>query len=622
MISKYEKVGDKIYTTGASGFNSKDLLEIKLEKEKKQIAVEEKKIKELDGKIGHYTNYLDLARKLKKTVKTLRDSSVVTNQNKANNAFSTSVVNIVSSDEIEHPAKLCLEVPKLQNIPVGLYSLKINNLATPKSIIYSGFTSDISDVVTGESGKFTEGTFQINGYDVMLSEGNNIASVRDEINSIRSFSNTSAIIEKISNNNFHFKIIADKTGVENSFTITDTTGVLSKLNIYSNNAATDASLVFNGVAVSRPTNIISDLIVGRNFEVRLLNASTPATININVDTNLDIAKDAIKQFMNQYNDLRYFMYNQTELSEQDNTVTYKVPYSIAGDYEFKSFKRELENVIGSKVTGLPIHSYSFLNDLGIYVKKNDYKELNGNFVQATGVLSFVNDDSTNFDMAFAKNPDAVAKLFQFNYYTNSSDLLISKHYGIANTDYFILDIDKDRPMYERLGSYIQDKVRVIVDGATYRPNYYSSRREIEGLDKSPIDGINMVYTGSGKDIISVNITSGIADKIYNVLDKFTIDKSVAKHSVNKLVNGQVVYDSDGNALREVTQKEGVIGTAIANYKDKKKTKQEYLNKLNLALENKREVEMKKIVISESRVMQSKQQQEQLKAQFDAMNRKD
>ncbi|MGI4876717.1 MAG: flagellar filament capping protein FliD [Janthinobacterium lividum] len=152
-------------------------------------------------------------------------------------------------------------------------------------------------------------------------------------------------------------------------------------------AAHDASLIIDGVAITRPTNHFSDLIDGVTLDLR--KASPGTTVTIAATRDGDGLKSAIRDLVGALNAVA-----ATAKALTHSATTTDPAGALIGDATMRRFQQQLaaltSSVVGSAAAGVP----SRLADLGITTARD-------------GTLSV---DETRLGVAVAANPDAVEKM--------------------------------------------------------------------------------------------------------------------------------------------------------------------------------------------------------------------
>ena len=220
------------------------------------------------------------------------------------------------------------------NARAGSNTVSIQSLAKEQRSVSTGFDSS-SVQLNGEN--TTNISLTVNGTTQSLAvEGATLSSVRDAINNAELGVRAEIVNTGEASGNFKLQIVGE-TGASNSFTISSD---FSGLNFSTNQAASDASLTVNGIAFTRSSNQISDVIEGVNLN---LTATTDTNFTLSIDRDISEAKGNIVAFVSMFNEATQEFRNLTN-SETDGP--------LRGDSIFRSIIRNMRSiVIGTASTG-------------------------------------------------------------------------------------------------------------------------------------------------------------------------------------------------------------------------------------------------------------------------------
>ena len=212
----------------------------------------------------------------------------------------------------------------------GSHAIEVSTLARAARLVSAGFDSTSAIVGSGSLtmafGTYESGgnTFTPNAAKTPVTIAippatNTLAGVRDAINAAGA-GVTAAIVNDGSASGNRLVITANDSGVANSLRIavadddgvaTDTGG-LSQLafdptgavgsgkNLSELQAAQNAALTIDGIAVTKPSNVITDAIEGVTLNLAKTNVGTPATVTIARDSSKIQA--SLEAFVKAYND--------------------------------------------------------------------------------------------------------------------------------------------------------------------------------------------------------------------------------------------------------------------------------------------------------------------------------
>lgn len=311
--------------------------------------------------------------------------------------------------------------PDAQN---GSYTLQVQSIAQSQSVVFSGFASD-TDAVGEGTLTFNFGQWNRDEDDLITtfdadpdedaveitidSNNNSLKGLRDAINDA-----DMGVQASIVNDGSSYRLVLTaESGAENEIYIeaddtgdadnTDDAGIsrfafnenITDYNTLETQSGEDATLSINGLAVSRSTNSITDVIPGLTFD--LLEVNTTEKVSLTIDDDKAYAETNVRAFVDAYNTFLeevepLFSYNEEEESYG----------SLYSDSLAKSVLSQFRSTIAGEISGLADGNYTALTNVGIRT------ELDGSLT--------INED--DFSDAFSDNFDDVQKLF--SPYTSSS----------------------------------------------------------------------------------------------------------------------------------------------------------------------------------------------------------
>jgi flagellar hook-associated protein 2 len=298
---------------GVTGIETSTIINQLMTVERQPLATLTNKKAAYDAKISAYGNLSSALSKLRSSLSSLKSSSI-------------SGMSASSSDATVFTATATTSASE------GIYNIKVTNIASKQSVYSSAFVADTSAVADLSSVATQKIKIQVGSAtaaEVTVDSTNNtLTGIRDAINAANA-----GVTASIVNDGTGYRMIlsANTTGASNRITVkvdednngvyeeataeTDTTG-LSKLafnatygaagevtggtaNMTQSQAAIDASLVVNGLAVTRSANTFTDLLTG--MTVNLLNDSAGKTLTLTVSKDSQKVKDNIGTFVAAYN---------------------------------------------------------------------------------------------------------------------------------------------------------------------------------------------------------------------------------------------------------------------------------------------------------------------------------
>ena len=150
-------------------------------------------------------------------------------------------------------------------------------------------------------------------------------------------------------------------------------------------AAQSANFTVNGIAVSKPTNTVTDVVPGLTLNL-LQTTTTPLTVS--VAQNTSTTSSSISSFVSAYNALQTVITNVTSYN-----ATTKVGAVLQGDFAVNTLNSQLHEMLNTPVQGAG--SLSTLQDVGITFQTNGQMSL----------------DSSKLNTVLSSNFNNVAALF-------------------------------------------------------------------------------------------------------------------------------------------------------------------------------------------------------------------
>jgi flagellar hook-associated protein 2 len=242
----------------------------------------------------------------------------------------------------------------------GIYELSVQQLARQQRVATSATTQ--FDPSGGGTLDITVGG---NTVPLTIAAGTTLQQLRDQINE----ANAGVTATIINNGSVDQLVISSsKTGTANAFTLTGT-GALAGLTFNDPNAlstnssdtlyrvqsAQDAQLTVNGIAITRSSNTLTDVI--DNVTLTLTGESN-TTQSLTVDRDLDPAKTAIQNLADAYNKVMDQIDTLSGYDEENKTFG-----DLYGDSSLRGLRNQLRQVLGQEVTGLG--NFSRLLDFGV-----------------------------------------------------------------------------------------------------------------------------------------------------------------------------------------------------------------------------------------------------------------
>lgn len=392
----------------------------------------------------------------------------------------------------------------------GTYSMEVTSLAQSQKLAAAGQTSSTASIgsgapatVTFDFGTISGGTltggvysgasFASNGSGTksitLDSSNNSLQGIRDAINAAK-IGVTATIINDGSGAPFRLALSSDSTGASNSLkiSVSGDAAIDSLLghnpagtqNLAETAAAQNANLKINGVAVSKPSNTITDVVQGVTLNLNKVTTS-PAALTVARDTNT--ISSSISGFVKAYNELATTLKNVSayDATNQRGAI-------LQGDATVRSLQTQLRGIIGSSVAGTP-GNLTTLSSVGVAFQKDG--SLAVNQTQLTSAMTNHFDDIASLFATVGKSTDSLVS------YNNATSSTKAGNYAI--------NVAQTATQGKAVGasavatpldivSGINDVLDVVVNGInasiTLSPGSYSSAQALSTEMQSKINGVS------------------------------------------------------------------------------------------------------------------------------------
>lgn len=385
--------------------------------------------------------------------------------------------------------------------PPSSYSLTVDQLATRQSRVTNTFAAaDMEAQAVGGGGPFNAGTLTLgpDAVEVTLEDGDTLREVMAKINAVKAESGVEASAVKVSEGNFRLTFKSTTTGTDQNWDFTAANPGILNTGFFSETDAVDAMVTIDGTQVTRQTNSINDLVDGITFDLtQTTPPGTELTVGIQADTEL--ARSAIMNFVDTYNEFRVFASRQTETTDDGE----RVQTALLGT---NTALRSLVNAVGTEISSVVngLANTNSLSQLGL--KLSDFP----GDAETPFTRNILQVDESKLDAALASDFDAVRKVFEFNYVADNPNFVVFSRDNSLNATDAIFNIDQTNGIYE-----------ATVNGTTYTLEATALSTggvSLTGPQGSPIAGLNVLYTDTDDVTVNLSMTQGIGDRIFNALE--------------------------------------------------------------------------------------------------------
>jgi flagellar hook-associated protein 2 len=399
----------------------------------------------------------------------------------ATNAFATRSATISSTGDVSASSALNMSVNS--GSATGNHTLQITQLATAQKVI--GSTQSSTSTALGLSGTFSLGLAGGSSAAISITSGMSMQDVADTINAQTSTTNVQASIVQVSSGSYEMVLTGTQDAANITYSSTSGDDIMNKLGVTDTTGAftnvlqkaQSAQFSLDGIALTRNTNDISDVLSGVTFDL-LQPTPSGTSLNISIQTDTSQITTALQTFVTNYNAFRDQVIAQ---SAQNSDGTAASSAVLFGDSTMRDIMTQLQQVLSGTVNGMT------MADLGLSFNENNELQLD------TGTLSTV----------LTQNLAGVTKLLAAQTTTSSSQL------NVVNTgtspQSFTLDVTVDSTGTLNGASVGGDSSGFSVVGNT-----------IIGNSGTIYAGMAFTYTGSTSQSITVSSTSGLASQIYQL----------------------------------------------------------------------------------------------------------
>ncbi|TAE32729.1 MAG: hypothetical protein EAY65_06580 [Alphaproteobacteria bacterium] len=383
--------------------------------------------------------------------------------------------------------------------------------------------ANASTSIVGGGGPFTAGTFTVGAtpQNIAIVNGDTLNSIANKVNATTTQSGVEAVVMQVGTNQFRLSFRTVNTGAAQNYTFgAGATGITVPLT----QSATDASLTIDGVSVTRSSNTISDVI--DNVTLTLKQSTPPATaLEVEIDADRELAKQGIMNFVDAYNQFRLFQSRQTQrddngLPTEDSVLSRSRTLSITG--------ARLASELSSAISGILPADPARLSDIGITFADYPGDE------ETPFTRNILRVDETKLQNALSGNFDKVRKVFEFDFSSNNSDLQIFSRTNGLRTNSFTLNVNQGTSTYTAVvgGQTINLDASPITGGTGVT---------LRGQAGTALEGLVMLYSSATPASMTVNISQGFGDRLYNTLDEV-------------LATGTGLLDSEVSSLGEQNER--------------------------------------------------------------------
>jgi len=438
----------------------------------------EVEIAEEESRVAAYEEMQELSNAVASSVASLRNPD-----DGGEDAFGEKIA-FLSSSSGSDPNNL-LGVTVEGDAQLASYDLEIVQIAEAHKIASGDMAS--RDEALGLTGSFTLATEGATAAAIDVSADMSLDEIAAAINAESEDTGVSASVIKVSEGVFQLVLTADDTAkaisvTDNSGNVMQGLGVIQPDGTAANELRPPQSAIvrLDGVEITRDSNEIDDILDGVTFY--LYGAEPGTTLQMDVESDLSTAIDDINGFVESYNAYRDFVLRNQEVGAEGEVSEDAI---LFGDTLLRNLTAQVSSILA---TGNDSDGISSLADIGITFDANNYLAV----------------DNAALEEALVADLEGVQALFQFQMTASSNEIDVLRNGNGPAQQSFTLDIEVDAEGNAVSASVDGDGSLFTVDG-----------NRLIGAEGTDYDGLVLVFTGDQSTSIDIEISRGLAERLYN-----------------------------------------------------------------------------------------------------------
>lgn len=271
-----------------------------------------------------------------------------------------------------------LEVSAEGHAPQGTYQVVVNQLARAQVTTGAGAASRETIVATG-------GSLVIGDTTVSISGPTTLDQLASSINSTEGIDVTASVVR--TSGGYELMLTGKATGAANTFALTNSlSGGAATLTFTDRQAARDAAVTINGVAVTSDSNTFTGVVAGASFTALREDANSPITVRITASS--ESVKALVDKFRVAFNDVARFLDDQQAASRRGEAN------NIGRDPLVRGLRSSLASILTASYPASGAHTS--LAQIGFAFSR-------------TGTLEF---DAATFTDALASGTTGIREMFR------------------------------------------------------------------------------------------------------------------------------------------------------------------------------------------------------------------
>lgn len=496
--------GQARLTGSASGLDIESLVSSLATAKRLPAARLEKRIEDNGAKVAALGDIRDALTRLRDALAALRSAP---GSSATASVFETKEAYFSSSTSTS-PASL-LGVAAGASAAVGRSTVVVERLASAAKIASASVSDAAASLAdTRHAGATFNGTIEIGiagrpAASIEVDGAMTLNDLRARINATTATSGISASVLRVATGDERLVLTATETGREITMANVAGDDVLGILGLSGDGgvsaanplqAARTSRIIFDGVAIERPGNRLTD--VAEGLTIDLVGADPGTTVTIDVQRSLGAIKEKITAFVDAYNGFRDLVAAQQQVGADGRVADGAV---LFGSSLLRGVSGDLAATLGTSVQGIAATLPRTLGELGISFDGNNRLRI----------------DDERLNQRLLSDVDAVRGVFDFTGSLSSATTRILQR-GAAlpanSAEISIVDADADGiPESATIGGVAAE----------------ISGRLVRGAAGSAWDGWTFAWTGRGDETVTMTATQGIADRLVASLDQ-VVDRNTGR----------------------------------------------------------------------------------------------
>ncbi len=388
------------------------------------------------------------------------------------------------------PANNLVDVTIDPGTVLGSYEIEVQYKAQAHKVGGNTATTD-KTLALGYAGTFDIGVAGGTAATINVTSGMSLSDLAASINAQRTTTGVAASVVKTSNTGYQLVLAADATNKQISVTNITGTDALQNLGVLNGGGAfanpiqtaQGATILLDGVPITRDSNDFSDLIEGVNLTIK--NAEIGTKIGLNVQNDVTSVEGGVQDFIDAYNAFRDFITtNQTVV----NGVASEDAL-LFGDFTMKSLSKDIQGLLAGNYGSGTLQN---LRDVGITINGDNHLQM----------------DSTKFQKALSENYAGVVGMFQTSTTSDNSSFRMSGNTSNTQTLSAAIDITYSGGAITDV-SIGGDNTLFDITGTT-----------IKGKTGTAYEGMTFAYVGTTSTTVNFSMSQGISDLLNNRIDTY------------------------------------------------------------------------------------------------------